>query len=126
MIFGTGIDMLEVSRIRKVMGEDIGFREHIFTEGEIAYCEALKNKYQNYAARFSAKEAFLKALGTGWRYGIRFADIDVYQDNLGKPFIRLHGKADELARKENITGIHLSMSHTREMVVASVILEVEG
>jgi holo-[acyl-carrier protein] synthase len=123
MIFGIGTDILEVSRIRKVMGEDIGFREHIFTEGEIAYCEKLKNKFQNYTARFAAKEAFMKALGTGWRFGIRFADVEVQQNELGKPFIRLHGIAKKLADERKIAAIHVSLSHTKEFALATVVLD---
>ena len=125
MIYGIGTDIIEVSRIKAVMERDIGFREKIFTEGEIAYCEKMKNKQQNYAARFSAKEAFLKAIGTGWRFGVRFADIDVYHDPLGKPHIRLHGKAKELVEKEGITTIHVSLSHIKEMATAIVVLEKE-
>jgi holo-[acyl-carrier protein] synthase len=123
MIFGTGIDIIEVSRIKTVMERDIGFREKIFTPGEIEYCETKRHKYENYAARFSAKEAFLKAIGTGWRFGIRFADIDVYHDEYGKPLIRLSGKAEELARDEGISKIHVSLSHVKEMASAVVILE---
>jgi holo-[acyl-carrier protein] synthase len=107
------------------MERDLGFREKIFTTGEIAYCEKMKNKYQNYAARFSAKEAFLKAIGTGWRFGIRFADIDVYHDDFGKPLIRLTGKAQELATVDRITKIHVSLSHLKEMATAVVVLEKE-
>lgn len=123
MIYGTGIDIIEVSRIKTVMEKDIGFREKIFTEGEIAYCETKKFKYQNYAARFSAKEAFLKAIGTGWRFGIRFADIDICHDEFGKPLIRLTGKAEELAKREGITRIHVSLSHIKETASAIVVVE---
>ncbi|MFH1121268.1 MAG: holo-ACP synthase [Bacteroidota bacterium] len=123
MIYGIGTDIFEVSRIRDVMDRDTGFREKIFTPSEIAYCEKMGFKHQNYAVRFSAKEAFLKALGIGWRFGVSFTDIDVYHDNLGKPNIRLYGKADELVKREGITGIHVSLSHLREMVTATVILE---
>ena len=108
------------------MERNIGFREKIFTEGEIAYCEKMKNKQQNYAARFSAKEAFLKAIGTGWRFGVKFADIDVYHDILGKPHLRLYGKAEELVKKEGITKMHVSLSHIKEMATAIVILEKDG
>jgi len=125
MIYGTGIDIIEVSRIRSVMERDIGFREKIFTPGEIAYCETKKHKYENYAARFSAKEAFLKAIGTGWRFGIRFADIDVYHDEYGKPLIKLTGKAEQLAKDEGISKIHVSLSHLKEMATAIVIVEIE-
>lgn len=125
MIFGTGIDIIEVSRIKTVMERDIGFREKIFTQGEIKYCETKKNKYQHYATRFSAKEAFLKAIGTGWRFGIRFADIDIYHDEFGKPLIRLTGKAEELALRDGISKIHVSLSHLKEMATAVVIVEKE-
>ena len=125
MIYGTGIDIIEVSRIKAVMERDIGFREKIFTEGEIAYCETKKHKFENYAARFSAKEAFLKAIGTGWRFGIRFADIDVYHDEYGKPLIKLTGKAEQLAKDEGISKIHVSLSHVKELTTAVVIIESE-
>jgi holo-[acyl-carrier protein] synthase len=125
MIFGLGTDIIEVERIRKVMEHDIGFRDKIFTPGEIEYCETKKFKYENYAARFSAKESFLKAIGTGWRFGIRFADIEVYHDDLGKPFIRAHGKAKELLNDLSISKIHVSLSHLKEMATAIVILESE-
>ena len=125
MIYGTGIDIIEVGRIKAVMERDIGFREKIFTAGEIAYCETKKHKYENYAARFSAKEAFLKAIGTGWRFGIRFADIDVYHDEYGKPLIRLSGKAEQLAKDEGISKIHVSLSHLKEIATAIVVVEIE-
>jgi holo-[acyl-carrier protein] synthase len=107
------------------MEKDIGFREKIFTAGEISYCETKKHKYENYAARFSAKEAFMKAIGTGWRFGIRFADIEVYHDEFGKPLIRLYGKAEELGRIERISKIQVSLSHVKEMATAVVIVEAE-
>ena len=125
MIYGIGTDIIEVSRIHAVMEKDIGFREKIFTSGEIAYCETKKHKFENYAARFSAKEAFMKAIGTGWRFGIRFADIEVYHDEFGKPLIRLHGKAEELAKIEGISKIHVSLSHIKEMATAVVVVEKE-
>jgi holo-[acyl-carrier protein] synthase len=123
LVYGTGIDIIEVARIKTVMEKDIGFREKIFTQGEIEYCETKKFKYQNYAARFSAKEAFLKAIGTGWRFGIRFADIDIFHDEFGKPLIRLTGKADELAKREGITAIHVSLTHIKETASAIVVVE---
>ncbi len=125
MIYGIGTDIIEVERIRKVIERDIGFRDKIFTPGEIEYCETKKFKYQNYAARFSVKESFLKAIGTGWRFGIRFADIEVYHDELGKPFIRTYGKAKELMEELSISKIHVSLSHLKELATAIVILECE-
>jgi len=124
LIYGTGIDIIEVERIAKVMQRDLGFREKIYTEGEIAYCESKKNKYQHYAARFSAKEALMKAIGTGWRFGIRFADIDIYHDEMGQPHIRLSGKAKELAERERFSKIHVSLSHVKELTTAVVIIEI--
>ncbi|MCK9218839.1 MAG: holo-ACP synthase [Bacteroidales bacterium] len=126
MIYGIGTDLIEVSRIEKVIQRDSGFREKIFTLSEIEYCESMKNKFQHYAARFSAKEAMLKAIGTGWRFGIRFADIEVYHDALGKPQIRVFGKAQEWAEKLVISKIHVSLSHLKEMATAVVIIECEN
>jgi len=125
MIYGIGTDIIEVSRIHAVMEKDIGFRDKIFTSGEITYCETKRHKYENYAARFSAKEAFMKAIGTGWRFGIRFADIEVYHDEFGKPLIRLYGKAEELGKIEGISKIHVSLSHVKEIATAVVIVEKE-
>ena len=126
MIYGIGTDIIEVSRIEKVMLRDIGFRDKIFTPGEIAYCETKKHKYENYAARFSAKEAFLKAIGTGWRFGIRFADIDIFHDEYGQPHIRTTGIAKEFTERLSISKIHVSLSHLKEMATAIVIIETEG
>lgn len=123
MIYGIGTDMIEVRRIQDVMERDFGFREKIFTEIEIAYCEQMKTKFQYYAARFAAKEAFLKALGTGWRFGITFVDIEIFHNELGKPFIRLTGKAKELAGIEGIIRIHVTLSHLKDVASAVVILE---
>ncbi len=123
MIIGTGIDIIEVSRIEKALSRDIGFRDKIFTPLEIGYCESKRYKYENYAARFAAKESLLKAIGTGWRYGIRFADIEVWNDELGKPHIRLFGKAKEFFDSLSVSEIHVSLSHLKEMATAVVILE---
>ena len=123
MIIGTGIDLIEVARIEKALSRDIGFRDKIFTPGEIEYCESKKNKYQHYAARFSAKEAFLKAVGTGWRFGVRFADIDLYHDELGQPHIRTTGIAKELTEHLTVSKIHVSLSQLKELASAVVIIE---
>jgi holo-[acyl-carrier protein] synthase len=125
MIYGIGTDIIEVPRIEKVMEKDIGFRDKIFSPGEIAYCETKRHKFENYAARFSAKEAFMKAIGTGWRFGIRFADIEVYHDEFGKPFIKLYGKAEELVKNEGISKIHVSLSHIKDVATAIVIVETD-
>lgn len=125
MIYGIGTDIIEVGRIQKAMERNANFGERIYTSGEIAYCEPMKNKYQHYAVRFSAKEAFLKAIGTGWRLGISFCDIDVYHDSYGKPLIRLTGKAAEFSEREKISRIHVSLSHIKETACAVVVVEKE-
>lgn len=125
MIKGTGIDIIEVERIRNVLERDTGFRDKIFTPEEIRYCESKKNKYQHYAARFSAKEALMKAIGTGWRFGIRFADIEVFHNDLGQPQIRVSGKANEMLSNLSISKIHVSLSHLKELATAIVIIENE-
>jgi holo-[acyl-carrier protein] synthase len=123
MIHGIGTDNIEVRRIRDIIEKDEDFLSEIFTESEIDYCKKMNHKEEHYAARFSAKEAFMKALGTGWRYGIRFADIGVFHDELGKPHLELSGKADEMVKKEGISSMHVSLSHTKSMASAFVILE---
>jgi holo-[acyl-carrier protein] synthase len=123
LIYGIGIDIIEVSRVQKAIERDIGFREKIFTPGEIEYCETKRMKFIHYAARFSAKEAFLKAIGTGWRFGLRFAEIGVFHDELGKPHIIATGKAEELLRDLGIAKIHVSLSHLKDTATAVVVLE---
>lgn len=123
MIIGIGTDIIEVARIRTHIDAGFGFREKVFTSKEIAYCEGKTNKAQNYAARFSAKEAFLKAVGTGLRQGLSFTDIEVLNDELGKPEMVLHGKAQELIQKMGVTNLQISMTHLRDWVNAIVILE---
>ena len=126
MIFGTGTDITEVARIEKAAVRTQAFLDKIFTEKEQAYCEAQKaGKYQSYAARYAAKEAFFKALGTGYRYGMAFQEIEVVNDGLGKPEIVVHGKVKAFVTKHRISGMHLSLSHIKETAVAFVILETE-
>ena len=124
MIFGTGTDIIEISRIEKAATRTQAFLDKIFTENEQAYCEAQKTgKYQSYAARYAAKEAFFKALGTGYRYGLAFKEIEVVNDALGKPEISVHGKVKAFVSERHIVRIHLSLSHIKETAVAFVILE---
>jgi len=124
MIVGTGIDIAEVPRIREAIerhGER--FLKRIFTEGEIQYCESKANRVERYAARFAAKEAGMKAIGTGWNHGVRWRDIEVARKPGGRPTLRLHGKAAEFAAKLGATNIALSLTHTAEQAIAQVILE---
>src|SRR5271167_1820648 len=97
MIVGTGIDIAEVPRIRKSIARfGDRFLRRIYTEGEIRYCESKANRVERYAARFAAKEAAMKALGTGWNHGVRWCDIEVTRQPGGRPTLTFHGKAGEI------------------------------
>ncbi|QXE91098.1 holo-[acyl-carrier-protein] synthase [Geomonas subterranea] len=124
MIYGTGVDIVEIARFDKFLkqGNDALF-QRIFTQNEIAYCSAKKHAAQHYALRFGAKEAFLKALGTGLRGGLSWQDMEVVNDELGKPTLRLAGRAGELFREAGLCGCFLSLSHDAGCAVAMVVLE---
>ena len=124
MIVGTGVDLAEVPRIRASI-ERYGkrFIERIYTPAEIAYVERKANRYERYAARFAAKEAGMKAIGTGWRRGVRWQDFEVANLPTGKPTLRLHGVAAQVALRLGVKNIALSLTHTAEMALAHVILE---
>lgn len=127
MIVGTGIDICEVARIRKAIEAPHGPRllERVFTEREIAYAERRANRYERYAARFAAKEAGMKALGTGWRKGLSWRDLEVVNLRSGRPTLQLHGRAEELAAGLRVTNVALSLTHTADQGMAMVILEGE-
>lgn len=125
MIYGIGTDIIEVSRVRKAMETDPGFYKDIFTSEEVKYCESKVYKYRHYAARFCAKESFLKALGLGINSGIKLTDIEVFNDQPGKPFIRLTGTAKEFISDLGISKIHVTLSHLKEIAEATVIIEKE-
>jgi holo-[acyl-carrier protein] synthase len=124
MIVGTGIDIAEVPRIRQSI-ERFGdrFLQRIYTAGEIRYCDSKANRVERYAARFAAKEAAMKALGTGWSRGVRWRDCEVTRLPGGRPTINFHGKAGEIAAKLGVKNSALSISHTAEQAIAQVILE---
>ena len=125
MIVGTGVDLCEVDRIRKAITASHGSRlvERVFTAREIAYAERKANPYERYAARFAAKEAGMKALGTGWRGGLGWQDLEVINESSGRPTLKLHGRAAEIAANLGVVRISLSITHTAEQALASVILE---
>ena len=127
MILGIGVDIAETSRIeRGVERHGERFTRRIFTPDEITYCEKFKNRAERFAARFAAKEAAFKALGTGWREGIRWLDVEVVHQPSGKPELLLTGRAEELARELNVTRMSISISHSDRYVVAQVIFEGDG
>jgi holo-[acyl-carrier protein] synthase len=124
MIVGSGIDIAEVPRIRNSIdrfGER--FLGRIYTQGEIRYCQSKANSVERYAARFAAKEAAMKALGTGWSHGVRWRDIEVSREPGGRPTLVFHGKAAEFAGRMGALHVALSLSHTTEQAIAQVILE---
>ena len=124
MIVGTGIDIIEVARIGEAI-ERFGARfiQRIFTPDEIRYCQAKQNSIERFAARFAAKEAALKALGTGWRLGVQWKDIEVRREPGGRPTIDFSGRAAEFAARLGARRASLSLSHTAEQAIAQVILE---
>jgi holo-[acyl-carrier protein] synthase len=124
VIVGTGVDLAEVGRIRLAI-ERYGARfiERIYTPREIAYVERKANKYERYAARFAAKEAGMKAIGTGWRGGVRWQDFEVTNLPSGKPTLAFHGVAAAVAARLGVKNVALSLTHTSETGMAHVILE---
>ena len=124
MIVGIGIDVAEVKRIRAVI-ESHGerFLRRVFTPDEVAYCEQFKNKYERYAARFAAKEAGMKALGTGWSRGVRWVDVEVVRHHGGRPILQLKGEARNIADRLGVKRVAVSITHTVEQAIAQVIFE---
>jgi len=124
VIVGTGVDLAEVGRIRDAI-ERFGerFVRRIYTDGEIAYVERKANRFERYAARFAAKEAGMKALGTGWRRGIQWKDFEVVNLPSGRPTLLLHGEAEKIAAESRVRAIHLSITHTAKDGLAYVIFE---
>ena len=124
MIVGIGIDSAEVHRIREAI-ERHGrrFIDRIYTTAEIAYVERKANRYERYAARFAAKEAGMKAIGTGWKRGVRWQDFEVANLPSGRPTLQFHGVAAQIADSLGVRNIALSLTHTAEQGLAIVILE---
>jgi holo-[acyl-carrier protein] synthase len=126
MILGIGTDLAEVKRIRRSI-EHYGdrFLNRIYTEAERAYASSKANAAERYAARFAAKEAAMKAIGTGWRLGVRWKDFEVVNERSGRPTLLLSGVAREIADRMGVKRISISLTHTAEMAFAIVILEDE-
>lgn len=124
MILGTGIDLAEVSRIRSAITRyGDRFVGRIYTEREVSYVERKANRFERYAARFAAKEAAMKALGTGWRRGVVWKDFEVANLPSGRPTLLLHGVAKEIAERLGVKQISLSLTHTAESGMAFVVFE---
>lgn len=123
VVFGIGTDIIEVERVEEMLARGKEYLDTIFTCAESDYCEAKASKAQHYAARFAAKEAVLKALGTGWRDGFAFADIEIRNDDLGQPRVIPHGKVKEFLDHHRITRTAISMTHAGGLAIAVAILE---
>ena len=123
-IVGSGVDLTEVHRIQGSI-ERYGerFLGRIYTSAERAYVDRKSNRYERYAARFAAKEAAMKALGTGWKQGVTWQDFEVSNLPSGRPTLRLSGRAAEIAAQLGVRSVALSLSHTASLAIAQVILE---
>jgi len=124
MIYGIGIDLVMVKRIEEALqrwGER--FQRKVFTAYEIDYCSQKRNPSPHFAARFAAKEAFVKALGLGMRRGVHWKDVEVQRGPLGKPLLKLSGRAWEICQRDKIEGLFLSLTHDYEYSSAMVVLE---
>ena len=123
MVAGLGTDIIEVDRIAQRINSNNGFTQLVFTSAEMAYCEKQADSYQHYAARFAAKEAFFKALGTGWIDGTAFNEVEIVHDAQGAPQIQLHGETAQTLAALHIRRILVSLSHIKTMATAVVIIE---
>jgi holo-[acyl-carrier protein] synthase len=124
VIVGLGLDIAEIDRIEAaITRHGPPFLERIFTTREVAYCESHRNKFERYAARFAAKEAAMKALGTGWRRGVRWRDIEVARHPGGKPALHLEGAARQIANELGVKNISLTITHSGNLALAQVIFE---
>lgn len=123
MLVGVGVDLVEVARVRAELARDgDGFKQSLFTEGEVADCDARRYAARHYAARFAAKEAVLKALGAGAPHAGVFRDVEILSDDAGKPRVVLHGATRSAAEGLGADRILVSLSHTSDWAVASAIV----
>jgi len=125
MILGHGIDLCGVQRIRRMLADHGDrFLDRTFTEAEVAYARRRKKGFEEtLAGRFAAKEAVMKALGTGWREGVKFKGIEILKRPSGKPYVVLHGTTAEKARALGVTAWHITITHTEDLAIASAIAE---
>ena len=124
MIIGTGVDVVEIARFRKVMERlKDRFILRVFTPAEQKFCNAHRDPVPHYAVRFAAKEALFKALGTGWARGVTWLDVETLRERQDAPAMTLHGEAQRLSTSMGVHKVHLSLSHSEQWAVAMVILE---
>jgi holo-[acyl-carrier protein] synthase len=123
MIIGVGIDIIEVERVAEKIARNNAFRDKVFSSGEVEFCDHASRRAESYAARFAAKEAFLKATGKGLTSGYDLCDIEIVTDQSGRPDLRLHNNFAELAELSGWKKIHVSLSHIKSTACAVVIIE---
>ena len=124
LIVGLGLDIAEIDRIEAaITRHGAPILERLYTPAEVAYCESHRNKFERYAGRFAAKEAAMKALGTGWRRGVRWRDIEVIRERSGKPSLALKGVAKRIAEGLGAKNISLTITHSGNLALAEVIFE---
>lgn len=123
MITGIGLDVIEVERVAEKIQKEQGFRELVFAAAEIEYCEPKAHKYEHYAARFAAKEALFKALGTGWASGTSYNEIIILGDEAGKPEVRFTGETGVTLKHLDLSKINISLSHLKNIAAAVVVIE---
>jgi holo-[acyl-carrier protein] synthase len=124
LIVGLGLDIAEIDRIEAaITRHGTPILERLYTSAEVAYCESHRNKFERYAGRFAAKEAAMKALGTGWRRGVRWRDIEVIREASGKPSLALKGTAKRIAEGLGVKNISLTITHSGNLALAEVIFE---
>jgi holo-[acyl-carrier protein] synthase len=123
LIFGAGTDIIEVQRVEDKLLRTTKLKAKLFTATEIAYCESKHRPALHFAARFAAKEAFLKAMGTGWSGGHKFSEIEVVNNALGKPELFVHGKVKQFCETHGIASMEVSLTHIRDVASAVVVLE---
>jgi holo-[acyl-carrier protein] synthase len=124
MIIGTGIDIVEIARIRSIMEKlKDRFIPRVFTAAEQQFCSAHRDPAPHFAARFAAKEALFKALGTGWAKGVTWLDVEVLRERPGAPVMTLYGEAKRLSEQIGASKTHVTLSHSDQWAIAMVILE---
>jgi len=124
MIVGLGIDIAEVDRIESAIRRyGQRFLQRVFTAAEIEYCQSKANAFERFAGRFAAKEAAMKAIGTGWRRGVRWRDFEVVREPSGRPILRFSGVAADFAERLGMKRALVSITHTAAQAIAQVILE---
>jgi holo-[acyl-carrier protein] synthase len=126
LIAGIGVDACEIARLKRALAGPAGtrFKRRVFTAGEQTYCDARgRARFESYAARFAAKEAAMKALGTGWGRGLGFTDVELTREGDAAPRIVLHGEAARVAARLGIARCHVSITHTRTTAIAWVLCE---